>query len=240
MPDLFPTAARQRRLADIVFCLDVTNSMQNCINEVKNNIEYFIESLQKDAVIDFRIALVAYRDLHDTGVYENNVPACDEPWFCRDFTADVNEFKQWLCEKDVQAYGGGDDPESTLDAIYMAIHKFKWRENGSYRVIVLFTDSDTHPTLHPSIYSRKDNNIERVIQDFETMKHASLYIVAPKYPLYEKLEKSMRSADRKVFAEYIPDDDSGTGLQNVNFADLLSFIGKTITSSALEVKFKNE
>ena len=240
MPGLFPTAARQRRQADIAFCLDVTKSMQNCINEVKSNIENFIESMQREAVIDFRLALIAYRDLHDTGIYENNTRACDEPWFCRDFTADVDEFKQWLDENEVQAYGGGDDPESTLDAIYMAINKFKWRESGTYRVIVLFTDSDTHPTLHPSTYSRKDNNIDRVIQDFETMKHASFYLVAPRYPLYEMLEKSMKSADRKVFAEYVPDDESGEGLKTVDFAELLSFIGRTITSSALEVKVRNE
>jgi len=239
MAGLFPTAARQRCEVDIVFCLDVTNSMQNAIDNIRSGIENFIASMQRDAIIDFRLALIAYRDLHDINIYENNTRACDEPWFCRDFTNDINEFKQWLDEKDVQAYGGGDDPESTLDAIYMAIHKFKWRESGSYRAIVVFTDSDTHPTLHQSTYSRKDNTIDRVIQDFETMKHALFYFIGPKYPLYERLEKSMRSADRKVFADYIPDVDNGEGLKTVNFTQLLSFIGQNITSSALEVKVKN-
>src|SRR3990172_8314367 len=128
--DIFPKAAWNQRKADIVFCIDVTQSMQYCIDGIKSHIKRFVEGLQTSAAIDYRLALVAYRDIHDEKIYEGGTRACDEPWIMRDFTQNVTEFASWLDHADARAYGGGDEPESTLDALYLAIHRDSWRDKA--------------------------------------------------------------------------------------------------------------
>ena len=179
------------------------------------------------------MALIAYRDIHDEKIYEKGRRACDEPWVIRDFTQNVKEFSSWLDLPDVQAYGGGDEPESTLDALYLAINRDSWRDKA-HRVIVLFTDSDTHPTLHHKTYSRRDNTVNRIIQDFQTMKHGMIYLVVPRCQVYETLEQAAHSASRIVFAEYIPNDDRG--LKSVDFSELLESIGATVSATSLNLR----
>jgi hypothetical protein len=236
MDTIFPKAAAQQKKdkADIVFCIDVTGSMQNCIDGIKTHIKRFVEGLQTSASIDYRLALIAYRDIHDETIpCGSTTRVCDEPWVIKNFTQDVQEFIKWLDLPDVKAYGGGDDPESTLDALYIAINKSDWRDQ-SHRVITLFTDDDTHPTLHPKTYRRPDNGIGRIIQDFQTLKHAILYMVVPRCQLYEALEKAGHSAQRKMIAKYVPNGD--LGLKSVNFGELLKSIGSTVSASSLNLR----
>jgi len=205
--------------------------MQYCIDNIKSNIKKFISGLQSAATINYRLALVAYRNIHDDHIYSNTkIKASDEPWLLRDFTSDLNEFSSWLNHPDAQAYGGGEEPESTLDALYLAIHRKSWRDKA-HRVIVLFTDSDCYPTLHNKTYSRPDNGVSRIKQEFETLKHGMLYMVVPRCKTYEILEKSAHSANRKVFATYVKDDDRG--LQSVDFSALLTAIGSNVSSTTL-------
>lgn len=231
--EIFPKAARLQRKADIVFCIDVTGSMQNCIDGIKKHIKEFVAGLQTSAAIDYRLALVAYRDIHDEKIYEGGRRACDEPWIIRDFTQDVQEFNSWLDLPDAKAYGGGDPPESTLDALYIAINSSSWRDKA-HRVIVLFTDDDTHPKLHPKTYKRPDNGIKRIIQDYQTLKHGILYLVVPRLQLYEQLEKTGHDAKRKVIAKYVPTGDKG--LKSVDFEKLLMAIGSTVSASCLNLR----
>ena len=168
-----PTARKIRTQADIVFCIDSTGSMEPCIDGVIDNIYGFVDGLQSAANVDFRLRLIGYRDKHD--------PSCGTPWNIEEFTSSVEEFKDQLGE--LQAEGGGDAPESSLDALYLAIHS-RWRSARTHKTILLLTDDDTHPTLHRSTYLRPDNDIHRVIQDFQTLRHVLLFMVVPEYPAY--------------------------------------------------------
>lgn len=228
----------QKKNADIVFCIDVTQSMQHCIDGIKSNIKKFINGLQASSKIDYRLALVAYRDIHDEKIWERGIKACDEPWIVENFTDDVNTFTTWLDRPEAQAYGGGEEPESTLDALYIAIKKSSWREHDTHRVIVLFTDSDSHPTIHPKTihpkpYREKDSRVMKIIEEFQRLKHGMLYMVVPQYQIYETLEKAGHDAIRTVIADYIPNDDSG--LHSINFSELLESIGKTVSASSLNI-----
>src|ERR1700749_4002607 len=107
-----PTAGKIKTQADIVFCIDATGSMDPCIESVKDGIYAFVEGLQSAASVDFRLRLIAYRDRHD--------PDCGRPWHINDFTDSVEEFRSHL--EEVAADGGGENPESTIDALYIAIH----------------------------------------------------------------------------------------------------------------------
>lgn len=110
--------------ADIVFALDVTGSMGNVIDQVKNNIVEFADSL-KARGIDYRLGLVTFLD-----VIENTY----------DFTTDVNVFKNWISQQ--YAHGGDDAPENSLQALKTS-SEFSFRTNCS-RTIVWITDIDYH------------------------------------------------------------------------------------------------
>ena len=60
-----PKAQKLSTQADIVFCIDATASMQRCIDGVKQGLTNFIEGIHSAATVDYRLRLIAFRDLHD-------------------------------------------------------------------------------------------------------------------------------------------------------------------------------
>ncbi len=220
-----PQASKIQTQADIAFCIDATASMNPCLNGVRDGLIQFVDGLQSAADVDFRLRLLAYRDIHPNG--------CNTPWEDHPFTNSPAEFKKQISR--VNATGGGDEPESTLDALYRVIRS-PWRESKTHKTIVLLTDADTHPLMHKSTYSRSDNDVYRVIQEFQTLHHAMLFIVAPQYDAYQKLEKSAVEADRKVVAHWIPRDDLRyQGLANINWGPLLMMLGQFVSATSIVV-----
>ncbi len=110
--------------ADIIFVLDVTGSMSNEIDGVKNNIVEFADSLSYQG-IDFQLGMVTF---------------LDEVEHIYDFTSDVQLFQQYVDEQ--YAHGGGDLPENSLDAL-MAACQFDFRPTAN-RVFIWITDASYH------------------------------------------------------------------------------------------------
>ena len=110
--------------ADIVFVLDVTGSMGNEIDKVKDNIIEFADSLTVRG-IDYRLGMVTFLD-----VIENIYP----------FTNDVQYFKTLVDQQ--YAHGGGDEPENSLQALLEA-SKFSFRDQCN-RVVIWITDATYH------------------------------------------------------------------------------------------------
>ena len=107
---------KTKGVADIVFLVDVSGSMSPCIDALRRNIEAFIDSLsQGDAnnaapVRDWRGKVVGYRDIEAA-------QAEGLPWIVdNSFVRDAGALKAQLGT--LQANGGGDEPESLLDALY--------------------------------------------------------------------------------------------------------------------------
>lgn len=220
-----PVSDKIKTSADIVFCMDGTGSMDPCFEGVRNSLVGFVEGLQTAAEVDFRLRLIAYRDRHD--------PACGTKWDIHGFTSSVSEFREQLSK--IKPMGGGDAPESTLDALYLAIHS-AWRPHKTYKTIVLLTDADTHANLSSETYKRPDNDVHRVIQDFQTLRHVLLFMVAPKYPTYEKIEQAMKHADRKIVANFVPvGDERYKGLAAVPWPTLMKVVGETISRTSVAV-----
>lgn len=137
-------------VVDLVFLLDVSGSMQECIDAVKGSIGSFVNTLSsKNAnnetpVKEWRIKVCGYRDQESDG----------DEWFVDNpFVRDVDAIKSQLESQAMQADGGGDEPESLLDALYK-IAKMeqaglqdgevpdRWRARGAAtRVVVFFTDA---------------------------------------------------------------------------------------------------
>src|ERR1700722_1209041 len=118
---------------DIVFVLDVTESMQPYIDAVKQNVISFAQDLQSNSR-DYRLGLVTFED-YVVSAY----PDCNCP-YRNAFTSDVKQFTDWVGT--LHAGGGGDIPEDQLDALAYAA-KFPFRPEAE-GIIIIVTDAPPH------------------------------------------------------------------------------------------------
>ena len=89
---------------DIIFIIDTSGSMGVTIDNVKLNLDTFINNLGN---IDGQFGLVQYSDI-----------GSGEPINKWEFSNDINTFKNNLQElRDSYMFGGGDFPESGLEGI---------------------------------------------------------------------------------------------------------------------------
>lgn len=143
---------QKKGIPDIVFLLDASGSMKECIQAVTQNIATFVDTLASpDAnggiqIKDWRIRVMGYRDRDADG----------DQWLVDNpFTSDINQVKSQLSA--LEAKGGGDEPESLLDAMY-ALTQWPSAERGEQglpngwrhrydaaRVVVIFTDASCKP-----------------------------------------------------------------------------------------------
>ena len=141
-------------IADIVFLMDATSDMMNCIQKVKENLTPFFEALAEDVgasyvpVKDWRAKVVGFRDFEQDGA---------DDWFWDNpFTRDIKELEQQFDA--LEARGGGDAPESLLDAIYTVADAPKsapgtedpgmWRDRQeAARAVIVFTDAPFKPVM---------------------------------------------------------------------------------------------
>ncbi len=129
---------------DIVFCIDVTGSMTPIIDAVKANALRFYDDVQTNLtakgknVDELRVRVVAFRDFTADGE-----AALQESDFFR-LPAEQVGFGEFV--NGLFAEGGGDAPESGLEAVALAINS-PWTTRGDRRrqVIVVWTDQSAHP-----------------------------------------------------------------------------------------------
>ncbi|TCO57075.1 vWA domain-containing protein [Actinocrispum wychmicini] len=131
---------------DIVLCVDVTASMTSIIETVKKGALGFHEQLaeamaERDMDISrLRVKVLAFRDFSvDRDVIEQT-----------DFLqlpGDKNRLAAFMAR--LKATGGGDVPESGLEALALAIRSPWSTGDGDLRkIIVMFTDASAHPLGH--------------------------------------------------------------------------------------------
>jgi|GEM_PF-756862 len=143
-------APKVKGVVDVVILLDVTDSMQDCIDAVKANISSFISDLCKAdvngtaLVKDWRMKVCGYRDQTADG----------DSWFIDNpFVRDVASVERQLDSPSMTARGGGEEPSSLLDALFRLGQSEtvelqdgedpgQWRPLGdAKRVIIFFTDA---------------------------------------------------------------------------------------------------
>ena len=123
----------QGRPVDIIFVLDVTESMQPYIDAVKQNVIQFAQDLQSNSR-DYRLGLVTFED-YVVSAY----PDCNCA-YRNSFTSDVKQFTDWVGS--LHAGGGGDIPEDQLEALAYAA-KFPFRPEAE-GIIIIVTDAPPH------------------------------------------------------------------------------------------------
>src|SRR5947208_2611442 len=120
---------------DLVLCIDATGSMGHLINKVKESALCFYEDLStkmqgKGKTIDFlRLKMIAFRDYYVDGqksVMESRFFALPD---------EKLEFAGFI--HSVTAEGGGDEPETGLEALALAIRSDWSRKGDKKRQIVV-------------------------------------------------------------------------------------------------------
>ncbi len=192
--------------ADIVFLIDVTGSMSPCIQALKNSIKRFLSELANGTgdikpVEDWRARIVGYRDY----------PADKDSsygWLNEfDFTRDTTLLETQL--DSLKARGGGDDPESLLDAVSVVldagvlpddyqkeVNDKRWRSNiQAAHILVIFTDAPFHETMSvPGHEGETYDDLNRRLIDFRT--HGFLFI-----PGSEQYETSFAETSNMILQD---------------------------------------
>jgi Mg-chelatase subunit ChlD len=123
----------QGRPVDIVFVIDVTESMQPYIDAIKQNMIAFARDLAANNR-DYRLGLVSFEDY-----VVSQYPDCNCE-YRNTLTSDVNKFVDWVGT--LHAGGGGDIPEDQLDALaYASTLPFRPEAQA---ILILITDAPCH------------------------------------------------------------------------------------------------
>ena len=169
---------------DIVLCIDATGSMGPVIENVKSKALQLPDDLvnamaEKDkAVTQLRLRVIAYRDiLHDS---ETASMVASEFFTLPDDRLGFDAFIGGI-----SADGGGDEPESGLEALAVAINS-AWTADGDRRrhVIVIMTDASAHPLEKgvgkvPSAFASQIPSSFDELSDMWTGGQATLVLFTP-------------------------------------------------------------
>lgn len=117
---------------DLVFQIDTTGSMRDEIAAVQATLQSVarrIEAMDPQPLV--RWGLVLYGDRGDTYVVRRYR-----------FTEDVDEMHQWILN--MQMTGGGDTPESALEALHASINEMQWDTGDAIRLVFGIADAPPH------------------------------------------------------------------------------------------------
>ena len=160
---------------------------------------------------------MGYRDFEVDEEYLIN----DKPFVENDEAA----LKAQIGSIEAKEYTGGDDPESTLDAIWYAACKSDWRSN-CHKIVVVFTDEASKGVNEKTIADipGADADLDVLAQELN-VNHIKLFLWGMKDPLYDVLQKIPR-------ADIVQLEDPENDFKNMNFDKVMEQLGKTISELA--------
>lgn len=218
-PEKFAETLKQRaatlaekRKADIMFVLDCTGSMQGEIDGIKETIMEFADTIEKDGV-RVRVGLIEFRDRlineeHKVLKFNGKV-----------FTNNPSLFRQEVAK--LRANGGGDAPESSLDAVILALRQpFDLESN---KAIVLVTDAPPH------IPDQETKNIEEVVTAIQTVGIQQFYLVIATQDAESQVYLKLLSGVKGMAFDLGKGDDFRSRAEN--FKRTLMSLGKTISTA---------
>jgi hypothetical protein len=215
---------------DIVFCIDVTGSMTPILDQVKANALRFYSDVQSNLtakgknIDELRVRVVAFRDI----VADGEAALQESPFFA--LPADQAGFSEFV--NGLVAEGGGDAPESGLEAAALAMTS-PWTTRGDRRrqVVVVWTDQPAHPldpAATPAAYA------DRVPADFSALTD-----------LWEDPQGPLGSSSKRLIL-FAPDgpgwsdisgvwenvvhhpSQAGGGLSDIDYGTIIDSIGNSV------------
>lgn len=207
--------------------------MRPCFDAVRRNIGSLIAGLKTDGqtIWDLRFDFVSYsasegddgnlvfgmRSLRANGLKLVEGLYNQQQSANVFFTNDVEKFREGLAE----LKAGGD--EASFVALDTALD-FPWRDaNVAHRVLILLTDE----ALETGVGVKQQAElIPSLIEKIHRLR-IMLHLVGPTSIAFDQLSAADKS-------EYTVVDDAQNGLANVDFAQTLAAIGKSISASTLQ------
>lgn len=219
MPEIRPMqnqgGVKQYGRIDLVVCLDTTGSMNPIIDAVRDYIVTHLIGEMKNQLarnqmpLEWRARVIGFGDLDA------------DPFFSSPFTSDDRELVSFI--SNITRSGGA--TEYTLDAL-MTASRSPWRTDAPvHRLIVLFTDEPSHPTLHPSMGA---GNVKTVIDELAANK-IKLFLFGPQDGTFMELKKLPKS-DITLF----PEADIHTMLTKLDFRKIFEQMAKTISDEMIK------
>lgn len=163
----------QQKKADIMFCIDNSSSMQDCIDGVRDTVNSFVTTLEEGvqglSPVDWEIGLLTYSNYEFRFV---------------NLSKGTADFKKAI---DRKVKGN----EFTPGAIDYAISQTNWRE-GAQRVLVVFTDEKLE-------YGLSKTNAENGAKDYEKLlkkivdSHIQIIFYGPNCPYYNRFQVCPKS-----------------------------------------------
>lgn len=203
---------QSKRRADIMFVVDCTGSMQGELDAICDAITDFADLIQSQGV-RVRVGLVEFRDRlineeHRALTFEGEV-----------FTGNSALFREKVSK--LRAKGGGDEPESSLDAMMLALRQpFNPEVN---KVIVLVTDAPPH------IPDQETQSIEEVVNEIARLQIHQVYLVCPTQDPRNQVYFKLLETTKGMAFELGKGDDFRERSQD--FQKTLMALGKTISSA---------
>lgn len=194
------------RSVDLVFTLDETGSMAGEIDGVRRSISAFLDEFQRRG-LDVRVGLVAFRD-RTAGELPETVTFAGGG-----FTRDPLEFTN--AAERLFADGGGDDLETSLEALQLA-GSYPFRPEAT-KVILLITDA---PFKDPDPVAGSSAD---VVASLRTRGIDQLHLAI--YPEQAPRFSRLRSIPGEVFS--LADASAG----GRNFSRILPEVGRRIATS---------
>ena len=131
---------------DLLFIMDITNSMDSYLDQAKNDILKMINKIKQDcAGIEIFLGFIGYRDFNDLDFGEEYIDL--------ELTVDYESIKDNI--QYLKAEGGGDTPEDLCGGFELASKK-DW--TGKSRIAVLVTDSPCHGTKYHDLKGDQEDN----------------------------------------------------------------------------------
>lgn len=217
---------------DLVFCIDVTMSMDHILDTVKANALKFYQDFQdimkekNKNVSELRIRIIAFRDYFYDG---------EKAMLVTDFFSLPEQSEDFrTCLSSIEAEGGGDDPEDGLEALAYAM-KSKWNTSARKRrhVIVVWSDDGTHDL---GFGKSAPNYPSNMAADFDELTRWWGSTSSPGV-MDESAKRLIIFAPNKRSWNTITDNwnnviqyesEAGNGLADCDYQQILSAIGNSI------------
>jgi hypothetical protein len=215
---------------DIVFCIDVTGSMTPILDAVKANALKFYDDVQQNLtakgknVDELRVRVIAFRDFAADGD-----AALEESPFLS-LPGEQAAFSEFV--NGLRAEGGGDAPESGLEAVALAINS-PWTTRGDRRrqVVVVWTDQPAHAldrsVLPAELHDRVPADFSALTDLWEDPQGAlgasskRLILVAPDGPGWSDISGVWENVVHHP-------SQAGGGLSDVDYGTIIDSIGNSV------------
>ena len=238
-----PPAAEQTSLAapppaprglsyavDIVFCIDVTGSMTPILDQVKANALRFYDDVQSNLtakgknIDELRVRVVAFRDI----VADGEAALQESPFFA--LPTEQGGFSAFV--NGLTAEGGGDAPESGLEAVALAMTS-PWTTRGDRRrqVVVVWTDQPAHPldasALPPELGGRVPADFSALTDLWEDPQgplgssSKRLILFAPDGPGWSDISGVWENVVHNP-------SQAGGGLSDIDYGTIIDSIGNSV------------